>query len=303
MLELRHRDIVGEIGEPRRKMEQVVERRDKSPAHQRPFIIDETGAQAGDERAEADLDQNQQQQRRRFLTQAMGGGAEQIAIVGEQAGGGPQNRGESDAGEQKVDRQPFLRHFDAMDEARGHHPPADEALERAKGENAGEAPAQAADDLAAGEEPQEGQGEDYADEPAQQAMAPLPGENGLEAAQVHVGKQFPILRDMLVFFECGAPVGLVQRRQDAGYRLPFGDGKAGFGQPRGAADDDHGENAGGDDPQPQADGAERVGDLFGSVGRSVQNVCSRRSFRQVLGHVASAAQRKTAPGAPARFFH
>ena len=187
-----------------------------------------------------------------------------------------------------MDRQPLLRDLDAMDEARGDHPPADEALQAAQGENAGEPPAQAALDLAAREKPHERDREQHADQPPEQAMAPFPGIDGLEPGQVHVREQLAILRDFLVFRECGRPVRLAQRRQHAGDGLPFGDGEPQFGQARRAADDDHRENSGGDQPQPDADQRDRGRRALGRLAVEVR--CGMSIRLAISGFVARRGQ-------------
>ena len=55
-----------------------------------------------------------------------------------------------------------------------------------------------------------------------------------------------------VAVELRLPVGRVQGRHDAGDRLPLGDRQARFGQARGAADQNHGEDERGDDDEPGA---------------------------------------------------
>ena len=77
-----------------------------------------------------------------------------------------------------------------------------------------------------------------------------------------------VLRNGLIFLELGLPLRLVQRRQRAHDRLPFGDRKAGFGKPRRAADQNHGEHKRGDGIKPQPDRARM---LFRGAGR---HLCS-----------------------------
>ncbi len=151
-----------------------------------------------------------------------------------------------------MDREPLLRDFDAMHEAGFHHPPADEALQSAERQDADEFPFQSLRDHAAQPEDDERHGEDDADQPAQQPMAPLPEEDEFEPVEAHAGDEFLILRDRLIFGEFGEPIGLGERRQHAGDRLPFGDREAGFREPRRAADDDHGEDQRRDAPEPEA---------------------------------------------------
>ena len=78
-----------------------------------------------------------------------------------------------------------------------------------------------------------------ADQPAPQAVESIPARRSAEAGQAEALVQQRILRDLLVEAEQLLPVGLVERRQDAGDRRPFHDRQAGAGQPRDAAEHDH----------------------------------------------------------------
>ena len=75
----------------------------------------------------------------------------------------------------------------------------------------------------------------------------------LEAVERHVRIEPGELRDLLVAVELGLPFRAAQRRKDAGDRLPLGDGEAGFGQPRRAADQHHQKDEARDRDQPEAD--------------------------------------------------
>ena len=81
----------------------------------------------------------------------------------------------------------------------------------------------------------------------------------LELVERHALVEHLVLRDLLVGLELGLPVGVAQRRDDAGDRLPLGDRQAGFGQAREAADHDHRQHHQRDDIEPDADGLQPVG--------------------------------------------
>ena len=77
----------------------------------------------------------------------------------------------------------------------------------------------------------------------------------LNSSRLMRGIALAELRNCLVFLELGLPGGRIERRHDAGDRLPFDDGQAGFGEPRGAADDQRRDDQRCDRKQPQPDGA------------------------------------------------
>ena len=138
-----------------------------------------------------------------------------------------------------MQRQPLLRHFGALAQARTHHPPADDRFEREQARRDGDLPPERAFELAPPPEPQGGQNERRAHDARQQAMRPFPPEDGLEPIERHVGIELGELRDLLVAVELGLPLRCAQRRKHAGDGLPLGDGEAGFGEPRRAADQHH----------------------------------------------------------------
>ena len=138
-----------------------------------------------------------------------------------------------------MQRQSLLRHLGALAQARGDHPPADDRLEREQACRDGDLPPERAFKLASPPEPQGGQNERRADDAREQAMRPFPPEDGLEPIDRHVGIELGELRDLLVAVELGLPVRAAQRRKHSGDRLPLGDGEAGFGEPRRAADQHH----------------------------------------------------------------
>ena len=62
--------------------------------------------------------------------------------------GGVDQRAERRGGDQEMQRQALLRHFGALAQARGHHPPADDRLERKQACRDGDLPAERAFELA-----------------------------------------------------------------------------------------------------------------------------------------------------------
>ena len=101
-------------------------------------------------------------------------------------------------------------------------------------------------------EDDEGHEEGGADQPAEKAMRPFPPIDGLELFQAHAALDLGIFRDLLIGLESVRPVGLAERRNRAHDRLPLGDGKARIGEPRGAADQDHGDDESRDRAKPDA---------------------------------------------------
>ena len=150
-------------------------------------------------------------------------------------------------------RKTVLRNFDAMDEAGRHHPPADRALQRAEAKNQPKPCPQSGTDPAAPEEPQQRQQEHHADGAADEAVRPFPPIDRLERVEAHAVVKFAILRNGLIFFELGLPLGVVKRRYYAHDGLPLGDRQTGFGQPRRTTDQNHGKDQRGNGIKPEPD--------------------------------------------------
>ena len=246
VLELNQSDIVDEIGGPGFLEEQLGARREEMAVHQRPSVVGVAGVQAGDETAEADLRQDQNQQRPGLETKAAGVRAERVAVIGREADRGPDRGGESQRGEQKLERQGPLRRFDARESGGRGDPPAGEALQEDQRQNDGEPRAQGADDLAPRREPRQGQGE-----------------------------------------------------KRAGDRRPFGDGGFRFGEPRRAAADESGEQAGCRQPQPQPSARK------GSAGAGLALTCRRFAIsarRPGAGKTKAAAGAAAAKGRSGRAY-
>src|ERR1700730_12559339 len=89
-----------------------------------------------------------------------------------------------------------------------------------------------------------------ANQTAQEPVTPFEEKNEFETAQIHVRKKLCILRYLLIILEFGEPFGGAQRRNDAGQGLPFGNGKARFGEPGRAADNHHQKDESGEAPKP-----------------------------------------------------
>src|ERR1700709_2489679 len=109
-----------------------------------------------------------------------------------------------------------LRDLDPLRQARRHHPPADRALQRAEAEDDPQPALQLKAQRAAPEKKKERQQIGDADEAAEQPVAPLPPEDGLELVEIHAGVEFAILRDGLIARKRLTPLRVIQRRQRSG---------------------------------------------------------------------------------------
>ena len=186
--------------------------------------------------------------------------------------------GENEQRQHQMRRQPILRDLGPLREAGGDHPPADRALQRAEAEDQPQPPLQLGTQHAAPQEEQERQQIDRADHAPEQPVAPFPPEDGLEFRKAHAGVEFAILRDGLVALERLRPLRLRQRRQRAGDRLPLDDRQAGFREPRGAADQHHDRDQGGDRKQPPSDGAACGASLCGTSGHKTRLESCRKAL-------------------------
>ena len=83
-------------------------------------------------------------------------------------------------------------------------------------------------------------------------MRPFPPIDGLELFQAHAALDLGIFRNLLIGLESVRPVGLAERGNGAHDRLPLGDGQARIGEPRRAADQDHGDDESRDRGKPDA---------------------------------------------------
>ena len=112
-----------------------------------------------------------------------------------------------EAGDGQMCGKAILRDIRAVNEAGGHHPPADEALKAAKRQKADQRQAQALFDATGEPEEGERQSEDDADGAGKQSMRPFPPENRLELVERHALVDFLILGNALVELEFLFPFG------------------------------------------------------------------------------------------------
>jgi hypothetical protein len=145
-------------------------------------------------------------------------------------------------------------------------------------------PAQSRTDPAAPEEPQQRHQKNKTDQATDQPVRPFPPINRLERIKVHTLIERMVLRNRLVFFELGLPLCVAQRRQRAHHRLPFCDRKAGLREPRGTADQHHGEHKRRDRIKPKPDRAQM------NVARSPceHDLCHRKVVESRADHIVLA---------------
>ena len=223
VIELHRQRVLEHVAPRRRQEEQARAVGHQAAVDQRPGIVDQAGAQAGDQRAEIDLHDHETEQHQRARADAARRGDRRAR---DQVLRGPEHGGEDDAGQRQVERQPILRHADAVAQPGGDHPPADRAERGAEEEDGQQPGAQVRLDLAAPQEPEQRKQEHGADQPRQHAMRPLPPVDRLEIREAHSRIAFAVLRNGLVLVELDLPGPLVERRQDAGDRLPLDDREA-----------------------------------------------------------------------------
>ena len=129
-----------------------------------------------------------------------------------------------------------------IDQSACDHQPADQPLQAAEGENAGQPPAEALSDAAPRSENDQRQEKHRADQPPEQAMKKFRPENFFEFRQRHATIDLLELRRLLVRAEFLAPLDNVQRRQYAVNRFPARNRQPRPGQPRIPADTHHRRN-------------------------------------------------------------
>ncbi len=252
VIELHRQNILEEIAPERRLEKEPRPVGYQRAVDERPGIVRITRAQARNQRTEIDLRQKKYEQPRRAAPDASRhwhNGA-----IGHPPCR-PDQRDIDRAGQEEMCRQPILRDLDAIGEARRDHPPADDALQRTESENEPKPRAQIPRHPPAPEEPQEGQQISGADHAPKQPMRPFPPINRLELGKAHAAVEFAILRNCPIFFERRLPRVFGQRRHHTHQRLPLGDRKAGFGEPRRAADQHHRQHQSGNGIKPQPDRA------------------------------------------------
>ncbi len=277
VLELHGERVVEQIAPPRLLEPQPRRRRNEGAVDLGPGVVHPARPQARDQRAEIKLDESQgQQSHAGDLQPHRDSRAADARLI----------RRSVQTIEAKMIRASIRcvasRYCDTSvrcGQARSDHPPADRALQRAKGEDHPQPPLQLSAKRAAPQEVQERQQIDRADHAPEQPVAPFPPEDGLELRKAHAGVEFAVLRDRLVALERLRPLRLVERRQRAGNRLPLDDRQSGFRQPRGAADQHHDRDQRGDRDQPPSDGGGMRSLLCGTTGHKARLALARASRR------------------------
>src|SRR5579862_6797629 len=125
-----------------------------------------------------------------------------------------------------MDGKPVLTDGHARLEPAFDHPPADSALQPAEREQQNHARPLPARDRAGGPKHQEWEQENDSQQSPEQTMRPLPPKDRLKRLERHPAVFQPVLRNLLVFGESRLPRLVRERRDDTGYRLPFGDRKS-----------------------------------------------------------------------------
>ncbi len=127
-------------------------------------------------------------------------------------------------------------------------------------------------------EPDQRDDEGQPDQPAPQPMDPFQPEDLLEAGEPEALVHQAVLRDLLIEMVQPLPFRVAHRWKRARERRPFHDGKAGAGQARDAAEDDHHQDHAGDAEQPGRDQPPAA-----TAGRAVFRRRTRE-FANVEGH-------------------
>ena len=252
VIELHRERVLEQVAPERGIEEQARGGRHEAAVDQRPGVVDQSGAQAGNERAEVDLDDDEDEDRQRAGPNAR---RDDDGRPWPEALRRPDDSGEDHTGERQVKRQAILRHAHALGEARRDHPPADRTERRAESENRPQPRAQRRLDPPAPEKPDKRNEEHAADEPRQQPVRPFPPIDRLELVEAHPGMALAVLRDGLVLVELGLPCAGVEWRHDAGHRLPFDDRQARLGEAGCPAHRERHEHQGCHRQQPKPEGA------------------------------------------------
>src|SRR5579871_5873920 len=205
VIELHGEHVLEKVFPPWRHREQRRGGRNEIPVHQGPSVEGEAGIGLRDERTEKDLYEDEREDRRCAVAHAR----EYARRSPRQKAHGYRNDcRENGAGKRKVNGKPVLAYIGSLAEARGHHPPADCALQAAQRKHAGELPAERAADEAAREEPEERRKKNHREQAAKRAVRPFPSVDKLEVREAHALVDLAVLRDRLVFLEFGLPIGL-----------------------------------------------------------------------------------------------
>ena len=219
-------------------------------AHEREAVVDEAAIIAGDQRAACDGGGDQAKQQPGGERPPAGPGADAVEH-------GPDEEREDEERHAEMDGEPCRAHIGPVGEAALHHPPADQPLQRAERQQQSQAHTQPPVDPAPEPEPGERQDEEHAQQPPPEAVDILPPENRAEAVEVDGEIDLPELRRLPVEGENPLPLGLGQRRQPADQRAPFHHRQARPGEPRDAADRDHGGHGARHEDEPDGHGAAR----------------------------------------------
>ena len=126
--------------------------------------------------------------------------------------GDPNDGGENQRGKREVGGEAVLADINAVDEAGGHHVPAQYSLGAAESEKCKQLRPQRPLNPASKCEIDQRQGKGYAYEAPQKPMGPFPPKDEFEIGEVHAPVLDLILGNELVFFEGGEPIGLVHWR-------------------------------------------------------------------------------------------
>ncbi len=244
MIELHRQRVFEKIPPPWLLEQKTI--RNQRPAHQWPGIRNQTCVEARHQPAKEYLQEDQAEQNR---TDEAKGLRRRLPPVPE-AGRDPQHIGKNGAGKRQMDRQPILTDIRARSQAARHHPPADGPLQPSENEDAREPRREAAANPACRPEPDQRDEESDADEATEKAMRPFPPEDRLEIRQAHALVDQLVFGNLLIFGEFLLPGRLVQWRNHAVDRLPFGDRKPGIGQAGRAADQNHQHDQQGNPVQP-----------------------------------------------------
>ncbi len=253
MLELHRERIVEQIAPPWRLKEQPCRGWNQRTVDIRPGVVDLARAQARDQRTQIKLHEGQDQQSHAGDLQPRSCNRRRPVRQSPQR---PDDACENQKRQHQMGGETILRNFHALRKPGGHHPPADDALQRAEAEDQREPPPQFPTQNATPEKPEKRQQISNADHAPEQPVAPFPPENRLEFGKTHAGVEFTILRNGLVGVERLRPLLFTQGRQSSADRFPLDDRKPGFGETRGAADQHHDRDQRCDPEQPPSDSAD-----------------------------------------------
>jgi hypothetical protein len=152
----------------------------------------------------------------------------------------PENRRVEGDSEAEVRREPVLGHGGTVDEAALDHVPAEQPLAATENEQQQQARPQPRTQATAQGKVREREQEQQADQASEHAVQVLVHEDHAELVEAHAAVDLLILGELLVLLERRLPGGLANRRHDAHDRSPLDHRQPALGQPRHAAEQDHG---------------------------------------------------------------